>query len=142
MGQDVLPRSCSLQSLCSMSFSWRAPWRCLCRDFPKGSVSGGWRRNKLAGRARRPLPGNACLQAFPFAARVANEIGGDRKSAFVKFRTLAEALASSKWWGVRFPTPFPALCLHILYFHTCSRVDGQDTPSLAFENFSLNIWVF
>lgn len=64
MGQDVLPRSCSLQPLSSRSFSWRATWRCLCRDFPKGSVDGGWRRHKLTGRARRPLPGNVCLQAF------------------------------------------------------------------------------
>lgn len=54
---------CLAPALCN-PFSWRATWWCLCRDFPKGSVDGGWRRNKLTGRARRPLPGSVCLQAF------------------------------------------------------------------------------
>lgn len=54
---------CLAPALCS-PFSWRATWRCLCRDFPKGSVDGGWRRNKPTGRTRRPLPGSVCLQAF------------------------------------------------------------------------------
>lgn len=141
VGQDVLPCCCSLQPLSSGSFSWRASWPCLRRDFPKGSVDGGWRRHRLTGRARRPL-----LEMFAsrlsFCCEGGDEIGGDGKSALVQSRTLAEALVSSKWWGARFPTPFPALCLHILYFHTCSCVDGQDVPSLSLENFSLNIWVF
>lgn len=43
---------------------------------------------------------------------------------------------------MRFPTLVPDLCLHILHFHTCSFIDGQDMHSLTFENLALNIWVF
>lgn len=92
MGQDVLPCSCSLQSLfLESNLAVPVP------GFSEGKRRWGLEEEQADWQSEEASPWKCLPSGFPFAARVANEIGGDRKAAFVKFRTLAEALVSSKW---------------------------------------------